>query len=352
MFSGIGSQAKALENISAIFEKYFICDNDKEAVVSYNRIHNTNFSTKDITLLNHNDIKIVDKENYLYILTYTYPCTSVSVAGKREGMEKGSNTASSLVWELERILKNLNKLPQVLLMENVTQVHNSKNIFAFNKWQSFLNKLGYINFTADLNAKDFGIPQNRDRCFMVSFLSGDFSQSLSFKFPDKTVFKDALIDYIDMQIEPKRVYPMNRISHLLDNEKFLSNYNPDLKENRICQIGQIYPKSNMLIGRIYSPYGISPTLTTCCGGNHQAKILVKDSRGNPVVRKLSPREYWRLMGFSDDDYNKIVKSRKLSDSQLYKQAGNSIVVPVLEGIFREILIACNTYMYNEVKNAA
>lgn len=121
------------------------------------------------------DIKGKDLRQY-DLLTYSFPCQDLSLAGKGKGMSKGDNTRSGLLWEVERILEELNeekKLPKVLLMENVPQVHGSAHIGDFNKWQSKLNDLGYKNTWRDLNSKDFGVPQNRNRTFMVSILDGE-----------------------------------------------------------------------------------------------------------------------------------------------------------------------------------
>lgn len=174
LFAGIGSQAKALENLHANFEHYKVCEFDKYALASYNAIHNTNFKISDITQLHASDLEIVDTNKYEYILTYSFPCQSLSLAGKQEGMEENSNTTSSLLWEVKRILSECKELPQILLMENVPQVHSKKNIDNFEKWQNFLTSLGYKNYWQDLNAKDYGIPQNRNRCFMISILNSPY----------------------------------------------------------------------------------------------------------------------------------------------------------------------------------
>ncbi|NQZ29609.1 MAG: DNA cytosine methyltransferase [Mycoplasmatales bacterium] len=110
------------------------------------------------------------------LLTYSFPCQDLSSAGKGKGMAKESGTRSGLLWEIERILlgfKKLNNLPKVLLMENVPKIHSKQNIDDFNKWIAVLKNLGYVSTYKDLNAKDFGIPQNRVRTYMVSILDGE-----------------------------------------------------------------------------------------------------------------------------------------------------------------------------------
>ena len=207
LFGGIGSQAMALRDIGADFEHYRLVEFDKYAVASYNAIHGTSFKPTDIRNVHGGDLGIVDKDDWCYLLTYSFPCTDLSVAGKMEGMSKadwesGKSTRSGLLWEVERILKELPKecLPDILLMENVPQVHAEKNLSDFESWQSFLRGRGYQNFYADLNARDFGIPQNRVRCFMVSILSDEY---VDFEFPEKIELETVMKDYLEKSVDEK-----------------------------------------------------------------------------------------------------------------------------------------------------
>ena len=134
----------ALRDLGADFEHYRAVELDRFAIRSYNAIHGTNFRTSDITKLSGRDLGIVDTGSYCYIMTYSFPCQDLSVAGKQKGMEKGSGTRSGLLWEVERLLNEVENLPQVLLMENVTQVHGEKNAADFQKWISFLEKKGNL----------------------------------------------------------------------------------------------------------------------------------------------------------------------------------------------------------------
>ena len=192
LFAGIGSQAKALKNINANFEHYRAIDFDKYAIASYNAIHGTNFEPLDITKITAKDLGIVETDKYDYIMTYSFPCQDLSIAGKGAGMSKGENTRSGLLWEVERILKECKELPQILLMENVPQVIGKKNLKDFREWQLFLEKLGYSNYFELLNAKNYGIPQNRNRCFMISIL-GDYY----YQFPRKQKLKYRLKDFLE-----------------------------------------------------------------------------------------------------------------------------------------------------------
>lgn len=197
LFAGYGSQAMALKRAGANFEHYRVVEFDKYAIKSYNAVHGTDFPTIDITTVHAADLGIVDTDDYCYMMTYSFPCTDLSVAGLQKGMKKGSGTRSGLLWEVERLLKEMDEKPQVLLMENVTQVHNQQNIEDFKSWLNFLESLGYSNYWKDLNAKDFGVPQNRERCFMISLLG-----NYVYHFPEpirgrRTKLKDLLDHNVD-----------------------------------------------------------------------------------------------------------------------------------------------------------
>lgn len=194
LFAGIGSQAKALENLGIDFEHYRICEFDKYAVCSYNAIHGTYFEPSDITKITARDLGIVDTEKYCYIMTYSFPCQDLSKAGKQKGM--GSGTRSGLLWEVERLLDECVELPQILLMENVPDVIGTKNAPHFAKWLEKLELLGYVNKYEILNAKNFGIPQNRERCFMVSLL-GDYYYEFPKTIPLELRLKDMLEENVD-----------------------------------------------------------------------------------------------------------------------------------------------------------
>ena len=214
LFAGIGSQAKALRNIGADFEHYRICEFDEYAVKSYNAIHGTQFKKSDVTRITASDLGIVDKDKYCYIMTYSFPCQSLSVAGKGHGMAKGSGTRSGLLWEVERLLDECTDLPQILLMENVTQVHGQKNIRHFRDWLVKLESLGYRNYFQDLNAKGFEVPQNRDRTFMVSIL-GEYM----YKFPTPKPLTLRLKDVLEEKVDEKYYLSENMLNYFTRNTK-------------------------------------------------------------------------------------------------------------------------------------
>ena len=162
-------------------------------------IFNNMVATKNlgsIMAIKGEELDITDTDKYCYIMTYSFPCQDLSSAGKGKGMGRDSGTRSGLLWEVERLLKETPNLPQVLLMENVPEVIGAKNIKHFAEWQAFLEKLGYKNKWECLNAKDFGIAQNRNRCFMVSVL-GDYF----YEMPNGFKLEHRLKDFLDKDID-------------------------------------------------------------------------------------------------------------------------------------------------------
>lgn len=412
LFAGIGAQAKAMQNIGADFERWRVVEFDQNAIKSYNAVHNTNFTTSDIRNIHAKDLDIKDKDNNTYIMFYSFPCQDLSMAGKQRGMTKDSGTRSGLLWEVERILnelKPLDELPQVLIMENVPQVHGTKNLDDFNKWQKALEKLGYRNYWKDLNAKNYGIPQNRVRCFMVSIL-GNYSYTFPKSMKLNVKLKDLLNDKVDEKyyLSQKRIEaiskwssyenPLERVngnnsivnclttvcqtnenggmkvySDKLEKTTNVRKFIPiinntskgylEAEDGDGCYISHINKKrgtvqkqmtptlkTSLDIGvvvkddykiinyadsdtfakgkRVLEDNKIFPTLKTC---NNKGVCKISDLR----IRKLTPKECWKLMGFSGKDFEKAKTTS--SDNQLYKQAGNSIVVNVLEAIFKELI---------------
>ena len=440
-FAGIGAQAKALENLGVKFEHWVVCEWDKYAIQSYNAVHGTNFNPSDITKLTAKDLNIVDTEHYNYLLTYSFPCQDLSNAGKGRGMEKGSGTRSGLLWEVERLLNECTELPQVLVMENVPQVHGVKNKEHFDKWIAFLESKGYSNYWTDLNAKNYGIPQNRNRCFMVSILGG-----YTYEFPQPIPLELNLGDMLEKEVDEKyylsekaiqgransqfNQYKLERniVSDKDVHPTILARYEgaptlidetkselktklcKELLDNGLVEEGDVIRHSytnNRLnngvdnMSRTESKEKLSPTLDTRCdclgvvvkepselqkevcnkameqglmkpydiidyiysnarlGEILEGKLKTKNSTDNQIantltcnvenmgvcvpelrIRKLTPKECWRLMGFADEDVENAAKV--CSNSQLYKQAGNSIVVNVLMAIFKELFVPKQT----------
>lgn len=155
-----------------------------------------------VTSANGEDLEITDTDKFTYIMTYSFPCQDLSGAGLQAGMKRGSGTRSGMLWEVERLLKEIvtsgAELPQVLLMENVPDICSTKNINDFNEWLQFLEKIGYQSKYSILNAKKYSIPQNRERCFCVSWL-GDYY----YNFPEETGLEYNLSYFIDDEVDEK-----------------------------------------------------------------------------------------------------------------------------------------------------
>ena len=382
--SGYGSQALALKYLDVPFEHWKICEWAVKSIQAYKDIH---FTDKHLTFnkkrtkqdivdylfklgisanynepmtkeqinrlsekqlktileniaITHNlvniqkvkgkDLEIVDTDKYEYILTYSFPCQDLSLAGKGKGMSDTS-TRSGMLWEVERILtecKELGTLPQCLIMENVAQVHGAGNVEDFNKWQLRLEQLGYKNYWEDLMATDYGIPQTRNRCFMVSIL-GNYSYSFPPKQPLKLKLKDMLEDNVDEKyyLSDKMI---NTITTGLSfrNNKFLAIKNATKKGYLEATKGDgVDISSRMEHHRGNVQKSKVQTLTT----QYDTGVVENDLR----IRKLTPKECFRLMGVKDEDYEKVARNQ--SNGSLYHLAGDSIVVNVLMAIFKEMI---------------
>lgn len=354
LFAGYGSQAMALKRIGAKFEHYRVVEFDKYAIASYNAVHGTDFPTMDITKVHAEDLNICDTDAFTYLLTYSFPCTDLSVAGKQAGMSKGSGTRSGLLWEVERILteiRNSNgELPQILFMENVPQVHSQDNMPDFRKWLDFLESLGYTNYYQDLNAKNYGVAQNRNRCFMFSFL-GEYN----YHFPQPIPLTKRIRDYLEGVVDDKFYVSDKALKgfakHAKKQKEKENSFHAVVKDvddiSSTIKVRYYKDGSDCLIkvaGRINSSQdgkvvytdGIALTLTS--GHYNVPKIAEPTIRKSyeHSVRKLTPREDGRLMGVSDEDITKMETVN--SNTQLYKQFGNSIVVDVMCAMFKNLNI--------------
>ena len=321
LFAGIGSQHQALKNLHIEHEVVAISEIDKYAVQSYTALHGEPNNLGDIT-----KIKELPKAD---LWTYSFPCQDISVAGKQKGLTKDSGTRSGLLWEVERLLlkaKENGTMPKYLLLENVKNLVGKKHKANFDKWLDFLKSLGYMNYWKVLNAKDYGIPQNRERVFAVSILGGGY-----FKFPEKEPLGLRLKDMLEDKVDKKYYLSEEQIDNIKTKEKDISN------TVRAGGRGSLDRHSwDIVIGSMQknaykgSIEGVCPALTEAMGmGGGQTPMIA-----NNKIRKLTPKECWRLMGWKDEQIDKI----KVSNSQMYKQAGNGIVVNVLEAIFSELFL--------------
>lgn len=369
-FAGVGSQRQALKNLRIPHEVVAISEIDKYALQSYTAIHGDTLNLGDISQIKTEEIPDHD------LFTYSFPCQDISVAGKQAGFAMDSGTRSGLLWECQKVISV--KRPKYLLLENVKNLVGKRHKATFLLWLEWLVEQGYSNYWQVLNAKDFGIPQNRERVFVVSVLG----EHGPFEFPEKKELQTRLKDLLEDDVDEK---------FYMDNEKTRAllasiHYDP-CNEIKLHQVGNFEKLANPnkkfndpQTGRVLDPMGICQALDTMQGGNRQPKILIKNAtkkgyleavegdgidlsypesktrRGrvqkqcsptlltagsvgtvsNFRIRKLTPLECWRLMGFSDGAF--YAAESVCSNSQLYKQAGNSIVVPVLEGIFNQLFL--------------
>ncbi|MCC0678256.1 MULTISPECIES: DNA (cytosine-5-)-methyltransferase [unclassified Clostridioides] len=516
LFSGIGAFEKALGNIKVRYKLINYCEIDKYASKSYSVIHDV---SEDMNLGDITKIDISKLAQDVDIITHGSPCTNYSVAGKGDGGDKGSGTASSLMWNTVEIVKYIK--PKYVVWENVKNVLSKKHKHNFEQYINDLKGLGYTSYYQILNAKDFGIPQNRERIFCISILG----EHTPYEFPIGFTLQYRLKDFLEKEVDEKYYlskeiqdrftkFPTDRLNNddlevigttapnpynkngdlIFDKCTSAWCYNPNkcistlsardykqpkqiidkiikegnvsqypksqagqvvsdkglsttlcsgthgyamgyIKENnvsngairgrydeqgnieqklemrsieqklemrsdecsntittvqkdnviiepKINQVGELDIKGYDLLKRVYGDNGLSPTLNAMTGGNRQPKILedkpikegyftypnsnkahqsntcynskglspsldtcqggnrqtkIVESVDNDFkIRKLTPKECWRLMGFDDEDIEKCTEA-KMSNTQLYKQAGNSICVSVLEAIFKKLL---------------
>lgn len=191
-FAGIGSQRKALNNIGIPHKVVAISEIDKYALLSYEAIHGDCPNLGDISKLSEDEIPDHD------LFTYSFPCQDISLAGRGRGFSEGSNTRSSLLWECKRVIGS--KKPKYLLLENVKNIVGKKNIDNFNKWLDWLDGQGYYNYWQVLNAKDYGIPQNRERVFVVSIRK---DVGVGYEFPKGFASNLRLKDFLDDEVDEK-----------------------------------------------------------------------------------------------------------------------------------------------------
>ncbi len=302
LFAGVGSQAMALRNIGIDYEVIGISEIDKFAIKSYEAIHGK--------IHNFGDISKMEELPYCDLLTYSFPCQDLSIAGHRKGISK--DTRSGLLLEVERLLlktKENGILPKHLLLENVKNLVGKKFIKDFERWLNFLNSLGYYSNWEVLNARDYSIPQNRERVFVVSSL-----ENIHYVFPKKQELKIKMKDLLEEHV-PGKYYL---------SEKYLKSFLDMTNRNGFIRWEKFNPQKS-------EDCSIAFAITTKAGQRATDNFIKTGEK----IRKLTPLEVWRLMGFSDNDYY-AAKSVGISDTQLYKQAGNSIVVTVLEAIFRNL----------------
>jgi DNA (cytosine-5)-methyltransferase 1 len=308
LFSGYGTQELALDYIGVDYENVANCDILKIANIAYDSLHKT-------TLGNLGDISTVNEDNYPQcdLMTYSFPCQSVSISGKQEGIKKG--TRSGLLFEVERILTK--NQPKYLLMENVKNLVSNNHIENFKDHINFLNGIGYGCTWRVFNGADFGCPQNRERVFMIS-VYGMTNEEVNVKMLNVDRHKKDRI--------PMRPFVENDITEDLFIECDITPNEP--KKDSVCKlIARRNDVNYDQARRIYSIDGCSPCLTTT--GSPQIMV-------NGRIRTITGREAYRFMGVREEDIDKLL-STTLTTKNHVALAGNSICVPVMSAIFTEFL---------------
>lgn len=337
LFAGIGGFRLGMERAGHKCVGY--CEIDKYARLSYNAIHNTEgeIDYKDITEVTNEEFRKL--RGKVDVICGGFPCQAFSIAGNQLGFEDARGT---LFYEIARAAEQIK--PRYLFLENVRNLLSHDKGKTFERMLKILDELGYDAEWQVLNSKNFGVPQNRERVFIIAHLRGERTY---------------------------RVFPIRG-----KDEKF----NTDGEINQVGNIGKSDNfGGNPQVTRVYDINGISPTLNTMQGGGREPKILVKEATkqgyavadvGDSInfshpnsktrrgrvgkniantlltsdeqgvvlsdykIRKLTPRECWRLQGFPDWAFDKAQAVN--SNSQLYKQAGNSVTVNVIEGIAKRL----------------
>ena len=370
VFAGIGSQYQALKNIAKEndweIKSVGIIEWFVSAIIAYQAIHYPNKNIQAQTLKidqpalsldsktlvskqylkkleqanvtnywinqsktvanNYFDIKTTlgqDLPDEIDIFTYSFPCQDISHQGKQSGFDKGSNTRSGLLWEIERIFKQMvaaqKQLPKYLLLENVKAIVNHKNLKVFQSWLKQLEKFGYVSQYYVLNAANFGSAQNRERVFAISVLK-DHQVQTGFEFPqldqiqtNKKPLKSILDEQLNFDLQFNQ-YPLIAKPITANNIKkyYLQNYTNFQSEAYVYDIN-------------YS----GPTLTAS-GAMSRIKLYF----GPNQIRMMNPQECFAYMGFKKPDFQKVLQTNLIAQSKLIYLAGNSIPVQILEAIFR------------------
>ena len=361
LFSGIGAFEKALDRQGIDYELVGFSEIDKYAIDSYCAIHKVDKS------MNLGDITKIDTETLpkdIDLITYGFPCQDISLAGKQKGLfnEDGTQTRSGLFFEALRLIEDTQ--PKVAIAENVKNLTGKTFQLQFEIVLNSLEEAGYNNYWKVLNAKDFGIPQNRERVFIVS-IRKDIDTG-GFQFPQEFPLEVRLKDVLEAEVD-KKYYLEGKYENITK-----------INENYYMLNGGTIGKLHDITRRAYNPDYIAPSMHTCGGGNTEPKVAIKpiclnskggrggveglqpslqdrvyDSNGVSTavttsympsftdvddirIRKLTPRECFRLMDFDDEDFDACLYIG-MSNAQLYKQAGNSIVVAVAYYIIQSLI---------------
>lgn len=355
LFSGIGAFERALENLKIPHEVVNYCEIDKYASKAYSLLQGVSEEDNlwDVTKIDTSKLpKDID------LVTYGFPCQDISLAGKQRGLKhEGEKTRSGLVWDAHKVIQDT--MPKVALCENVKNLTGKKFKAEFEAILANLEEIGYNNYWQVLNAKDYGVPQNRERVFIVS-IRKDIDKG-SFVFPEKQPLVLRLKDILDEETDNSIKVELEPVNTEKDGtcRTVKAQYGKSSQANFIrtgdqgangvaIKVVGNYSPSGHEASRILDPDGIAPTVKENHGtvnavllcniygahcGSGNSYLYQVDYR----VRKLTPSECFKLMGFTQADV-RMLSANKISNTQLYKMAGNSIVVDVLMAIFKGLYL--------------
>lgn len=346
-FSGIGAIEHALKRMRVKHKLIFACDNDVHVKKSF-------FSNYDIDSSRWFDlVQDVDGKKFkgkVDLLVGGSPCQSFSMVGKRRGFEDARGT---LFYEFARLINEIK--PKAFIFENVKGLMSHDSGRTWEIIRNTFTELGYSFFPQILNAKDYGIPQNRERLFVVGF-----REKRKFKFPNPVELKLTMHDLLEDSIEDKYYLPEKGLKFVTDKKNIDKRYTQINGRIALCQkanqqfnwhgdfifepAGEVDRKyflsekvtkyvlasgTKKFYSKPETDLAVARPLLATMAKMHRAGVDNYITRGG-MIRKLTPRECLRLMGF-DDSFNIVV-----SDTQMYRQAGNSIVVNVLMAILRSM----------------
>lgn len=340
LFSGIGGFEVALERSNLPASTIFASEIDNQATRSYKRNFPNIEIFGDITKISEDFIPNHD------ILVGGFPCQSFSIAGSRNGFH---DTRGTLFFDIARILKH--RTPKFILLENVKNLISHDNSRTIKIILKTLNELGYvIDFTV-INSKEAGLPQSRDRTYIIGILDGhqdkfeidsrnkkvnhiklelNNDNFRSFNFFNSVKYTNkisTLKDIIESDVDYKYYFKSESITEYIKTSSIVDKHQVSNSINKVLDLPREIHNDNERQRRVYSVNGISPTILA---RSDSTKIFI-----NNCVRKITPEEALRAQGFSDNFIFNIRQSG-ISDTQLYKQAGNAVSPPVVEGIFNEL----------------
>lgn len=335
LFGGIGAPRKALENLGYPIKSIDYVEILPHAVTAYNQMFDNDYKPQNVLDWNMN----VD------VLVHGSPCQDFSNAGNND-----ISSGRSILYErtLEIIEKELHPRPKVVIWENVPGLLSKKHNMHFEHYLAAMERMGYNTFYEILNSLDFGLPQNRRRVFTVA-IRNDFDVYFNFGALEKKPMQP-LIDFLEKNPETIIGYDVTQPSMI----KSIENGKTYIAMTYVNTITTKQVRWNAsLVFKDYTNFYVYPRASDgeLINGSHNrawktdkyigcipaSKIpqIGKIEDYHLLFRYLTERECFRLMGFSDDDFDKILM-KKIPSSALYRMAGNSIAVPVLEAIFKEL----------------